>query len=113
MFILLFLTYLFSKGSNNTSSADVSLVTGSMLVFCCPTKPGAAAIAKLAGLLLSIWLVWPTRSGNNVELNGFLIKPAKWVKGTKMAYAGLRKEKDRASVIKYLNKNSDSPLQLP
>ena len=47
------------------------------------------------------------------ELNGFLIKPAKWIKGTKMAYAGLRKEKDRASVIKYLNKNSDSPLQLP
>ena len=47
------------------------------------------------------------------ELNGFLIKPAKWVKGTKMAYAGLRKEKDRASVIKYLNKNSDNPLPLP
>ena len=47
------------------------------------------------------------------ELNGFLIKPAKWIKGTKMAYAGLRKEKDRASVIKYLNENSDSPLQLP
>ncbi len=47
------------------------------------------------------------------ELNGFLIKPAKWIKGTKMAYAGLRKEKDRASVIKYLNENSDSPLKLP
>ena len=47
------------------------------------------------------------------ELNGFLIKPAKWIKGTKMAFAGLRKEKDRASVIKYLNENSDSPLTLP
>tara|TARA_Y100000768_G_C23941871_1_gene665524 strand:- start:671 stop:1207 length:537 start_codon:yes stop_codon:yes gene_type:complete len=47
------------------------------------------------------------------ELNGFLIKPAKWIKGTKMAYAGLRKEKDRASVIKYLNQNSDNPLPLP
>ena len=47
------------------------------------------------------------------ELNGFLIKPAKWIKGTKMAYAGLRKEKDRASVIKYLNENSDSPIPLP
>ena len=47
------------------------------------------------------------------ELNGFLIKPTKWIKGTKMAYAGLRKEKDRASVIKYLNQNSDSPLPLP
>ena len=47
------------------------------------------------------------------ELNGFLIKPAKWIKGTKMAFAGLRKEKDRASVIKYLNQNSDNPLPLP
>ena len=47
------------------------------------------------------------------ELNGFLIKPAKHIKGTKMAYAGLRKEADRASVIKYLNTNSDSPLPLP
>ena len=47
------------------------------------------------------------------ELNGYLIKPAKWIKGTKMAFAGLRKEKDRASVILYLNKNSDSPLPLP
>ena len=47
------------------------------------------------------------------ELNGFLLKPSKWIKGTKMAFAGLRKEKDRASVIKYLNQNSDSPLTLP
>tara|TARA_Y100000591_G_scaffold256719_1_gene228721 strand:+ start:815 stop:1357 length:543 start_codon:yes stop_codon:yes gene_type:complete len=47
------------------------------------------------------------------ELNGYLIKPAKWIKGTKMAFAGLRKEKDRASVIKYLNENSDNPKPLP
>ena len=47
------------------------------------------------------------------ELNGFLIKPATWNKGTKMAYAGLKKEKDRASVIIYLNQNSDNPKLLP
>ena len=47
------------------------------------------------------------------ELNGFLIKPSKWIKGTKMAYAGLRKESDRASVIKYLNQSSDNPQSLP
>jgi cytochrome c len=47
------------------------------------------------------------------ELNGFLIKPSSYLKGTKMSYAGLRKEKDRASVIKYLNQNSDSPKLLP
>ena len=47
------------------------------------------------------------------ELNGFLIKPATYLKGTKMSYAGLRKEADRASVIKYLNQNSDNPKLLP
>ena len=50
---------------------------------------------------------------NFEELNGYLIKPAKWIKGTKMAFAGLRKEKDRASVIIYLNQNSDNPKPLP
>ena len=50
---------------------------------------------------------------NFEELNGFLIKPAKYIKGTKMAYAGLKKEKDRASIIKYLNQNSDNPVPLP
>jgi len=47
------------------------------------------------------------------ELNGFLTKPSTYLKGTKMSYAGLRKETDRASVIKYLNQNGDSPKQLP
>ena len=47
------------------------------------------------------------------ELNGYLQKPASYLKGTKMSFAGLRKEKDRASVIKYLNQNSDSPKPLP
>ena len=47
------------------------------------------------------------------EMNSYLIKPQAYIKGTKMAFAGLRKEKDRASVILYLNKNSDNPLPLP
>ena len=47
------------------------------------------------------------------EMNGFLIKPAKWIKGNKMGFAGLKKEEDRASVILYLNKNSDNPKPLP
>ena len=47
------------------------------------------------------------------ELNGFLIKPASYIKGTKMAFAGLRKEKDRASVILYINSKSSSPLPTP
>ena len=47
------------------------------------------------------------------EMNGYLRKPQKHIKGTKMAFAGLRKEKDRASVILYLNQNSDNPKPLP
>jgi len=47
------------------------------------------------------------------ELNGFLIKPAKWIPNNKMGFAGLKSEKDRASVILYLNQNSDNPRPLP
>ena len=47
------------------------------------------------------------------EMNGYLKKPQRYIKGTKMAFAGLRKEKDRASVILYLNQNSDNPIPLP
>ena len=46
------------------------------------------------------------------ELNGFLTKPAKWMKGTKMAYAGLKNPKERAALILFLNKNTDNPLSL-
>ena len=47
------------------------------------------------------------------EMNGFLIKPSTWIKGNKMGFAGLKSEKDRASVILYLNQNSDNPKPLP
>ena len=47
------------------------------------------------------------------EMNSYLIKPQAYIKGTKMAFAGLRKEKDRASVILYMNSKSDSPKPLP
>jgi cytochrome c len=30
-----------------------------------------------------------------------------------MGFAGLKKEEDRASVILYLNENSDNPIPLP
>jgi cytochrome c len=50
---------------------------------------------------------------NFEEMNSYLIKPQAYIKGTKMAFAGLRKEKDRASVILYLNSKSDNPKTLP
>ena len=47
------------------------------------------------------------------EMNSYLIKPQAYIKGTKMAFAGLRKEKDRASVILYMNSKGDNPKPLP
>jgi cytochrome c len=46
------------------------------------------------------------------EMDGFLENPKGWVKGTKMSYAGLKKPKERAALILYLNKNNDNPLSL-
>ena len=46
------------------------------------------------------------------EMNGFLIKPKDWIKGTKMSFAGLKNAKERAAVILYMNENTDSPLPL-
>jgi cytochrome c len=47
------------------------------------------------------------------ELNKFLLKPRTYVKGTKMAFVGIKKAKDRANLIAYLRSLSDSPKPLP
>ena len=47
------------------------------------------------------------------ELNGFLLKPATWIRNNKMGFAGLKDERDRASVILYMNESSDNPIPLP
>ena len=46
------------------------------------------------------------------EMNGFLIKPKDWIKGTKMSFAGLKNAKERAAVILYMNENTNSPLPI-
>ena len=43
-------------------------------------------------------------------LAAFLQAPRKAVKGTKMSFAGLKKEEDRANLIAYLNTFSDNPI---
>ena len=53
------------------------------------------------------------KNWNFEAMNNFLIKPKDYVKGNKMAFAGISKEKDRASVILYLNEQGDFPLPLP
>jgi|TARA_B100001540_G_C15472317_1_gene490726 cytochrome c len=89
-----------NKGGKNNIGPALYNVVG--------RKVGAVNDYKYSKALLEYNKEWTFE-----ELNGYLIKPAKWIKGTKMAFAGLRKEKDRASVIKYLNQNSDNPLPLP
>lgn len=47
------------------------------------------------------------------DLNVFLYKPKMLVKKTKMNFAGFKKAKDRANVIKFLHGKADTPMALP
>jgi len=71
-------------------------------------KSGELANYKYSKALIDYDKTWTFE-----ELNGFLLKPATWIKGNKMGFAGLKKDKDRASLILYLNQMSDSPITLP
>ena len=44
------------------------------------------------------------------DLNHMIFKPQAYVRGTKMAYAGMAKEQDRADLIAYLRTMHDEPL---
>ena len=50
---------------------------------------------------------------NFSSLNKFLLKPKEYIKGTKMNYAGLKKEKDRANILLWLRSLADTPAELP
>ena len=47
------------------------------------------------------------------ELNRFLFKPSAHLPGTKMPFAGIKSDSDRANVIAWLRTLSDSPEPLP
>jgi cytochrome c len=47
------------------------------------------------------------------ELNQWLYKPAAYVPGTRMAFAGISNDKQRADVIAYLRSLSANPVPLP
>ncbi len=47
------------------------------------------------------------------RLNGFLTAPKKYVSGTSMGFAGLKKPTDRANIIAYLRSLANDPAPLP
>ena len=47
------------------------------------------------------------------ELDAYLVAPKKHIPKTKMAFAGLKKEKDRAAILAYLRSLSSDPAPLP
>ncbi len=71
-------------------------------------KSASVSDYKYSKALIAHGKVWSYE-----EMNGYLIKPQAHIKGTKMAFAGLKNEKDRASVILYMNSMSDNPLPNP
>jgi len=47
------------------------------------------------------------------ELSKFIASPNGYMRGTKMAYAGIRRESDRVALIAYLRSLSPSPAAIP
>lgn len=72
-----------------------------------------ADVGKRGGFAYSKALAGKGGTWTYDSLNVFLTKPKAYVPGTKMAFAGLKKARDRAAVIAYLRSLSDSPAPLP
>ncbi len=47
------------------------------------------------------------------DLNHFIADPKAYAPGTKMTFAGIKKDTDRANLLAYLQKQSDSPVPFP
>ena len=47
------------------------------------------------------------------DLNAWLLKPPAFIPGTRMAFAGLKSEKQRAEIVAYLRTLSKTPVPLP
>ena len=76
--------------------------TGPHLVNIMGRAAGSAdGYKKYSKAMKSSGIVW-----NEETLDGYLEKPKAYVKGTRMVFAGLRKEVDRANVIAYLKSYS-------
>jgi cytochrome c len=62
--------------------------------------------AAIVGFTYSEAIKKKSGSWNYDDLNQFLTKPKDFIPGTKMGFAGLKKDKDRANVILYLEKSA-------
>ncbi len=62
-------------------------------------RPAAAvqSYTKYSKAMKESGLIW-----DEATLDAYLTKPKKFLKGTKMVFGGLKKEKDRANLIAYL-----------
>lgn len=69
--------------------------------------------ANAAGYSYSSALQEHGGSWTYTELNKFLWKPKKYISGTKMNYAGLKKPEDRAAMIAWLRTLSGNPKSMP
>jgi cytochrome c len=58
--------------------------------------------AKMKGFKYSKAMKKSGAVWDEATLDAFLTKPKKFMKGTKMAFAGLKKKKDRDNIIAYL-----------
>ncbi|MBT4284158.1 cytochrome c family protein [Paracoccaceae bacterium] len=65
------------------------------------------ATASISGYGYSKALVELSGDWTPAALNGFLKDPKKYAPGTKMGFAGLKKIKDRANIIAFLNSIGD------
>lgn len=68
---------------------------------------------KKAGFRYSKALLGKAGAWTYESLNAFLTKPKGYIKGTKMAFSGIKRAGDRAAVIAYLRGLSESPAPLP
>ena len=59
-------------------------------------------IASLESFKYSKALINIKDQWNSNNLDNFLSNPKKWASGTKMIFVGIKKDKDRANIIKYL-----------
>ncbi len=71
-------------------------------------QPAAVEGFRYSSAMRGMEVVWDFE-----ELNKFLYRPRDYLPGTKMTYAGLRKDQDRADLIAYMRSLSDNPKPLP